>query len=123
MLQADGLFMPFSGEQGVLESAFRRGNTEMGGAQLRLARSLTVTSGIGGADARLSSWGENLGRMNLGSLRTSLCTGELNAIRKQKCFICSQKGVSLGYVGKIKSKGPKSVQGEGFSLQAVWHGN
>ena len=36
-------------------------------------------------------------------LYTSLCTGELNAIRKHKCFLCSPfyvKGVSLGHVGK-----------------------
>ena len=34
---------------------------------------------------------------------TSLCTGELNAIRKHKCFLCSPfyvKGVSLGHVGR-----------------------
>ena len=36
-------------------------------------------------------------------LYTSLCTGELNAIRKHKCFLCSPfyvKGVSLGHVGR-----------------------
>ena len=35
-------------------------------------------------------------------LYTSLCTGELNAIRKHKCFRCNLfyvKLVSLGYVG------------------------
>ena len=34
-------------------------------------------------------------------LYTSLCTGELNATRKHKCFLCSPfyvKGVSLGHV-------------------------
>ena len=34
---------------------------------------------------------------------TSLCTGELNAIRKQKCFILQfflRRGVVLGYVGR-----------------------
>ena len=34
-------------------------------------------------------------------LYTSLCTGELNAIRTHKCFLCSPfyvKGVSLGHV-------------------------
>ena len=34
---------------------------------------------------------------------TSLCTGELNAIRKHKRFLCSPfyvKGVSLGHVGR-----------------------
>ena len=34
-------------------------------------------------------------------LYTSLCTGELNAIRKHKCFLCSPfyvKGVTLGHV-------------------------
>ena len=39
-------------------------------------------------------------------LYTSLCTGGLNAIRKQKCFLCSPfyvKGVSMGYVGRIKT--------------------
>ena len=39
-------------------------------------------------------------------LYTSFCTGELNAIRKHKCFLCSPfyvKGVSLGYVGRIKT--------------------
>ena len=39
-------------------------------------------------------------------LYTSLCTGELNAIRKHNCFLCSPfyvKGVSLGYVGRIKT--------------------
>jgi hypothetical protein len=39
-------------------------------------------------------------------LYTSLFTGELNAIRKHKCFLCSPlyvKGVSLGYVGRIKT--------------------
>ena len=36
-------------------------------------------------------------------LYTSLCTGELNAFRKRKCFLCSPfyvKGVSLGHVGR-----------------------
>ena len=36
-------------------------------------------------------------------LYTSLCTGELNAIRKHKYFLCSPfyvKGVSLGHVGR-----------------------
>jgi hypothetical protein len=36
-------------------------------------------------------------------LYTSLCTGELDAIRKHKCFLCSPfyvKGVSLGHVGR-----------------------
>ena len=39
-------------------------------------------------------------------LYTSLCTGELNAIRKHKCFLCSPfyvKGVSLGYVRRTKT--------------------
>ena len=39
-------------------------------------------------------------------LFTSLCTGELNVIRMHKCFLCSPfyvKGVSLGYVGRIKT--------------------
>jgi hypothetical protein len=39
-------------------------------------------------------------------LYTSLCTGELNAIRKHECFSCFPfyvKGVSLGYVGRIKT--------------------
>ena len=53
-------------------------------------------------------------RTHLGSLKhpnrttfyllyTSLCTRELNAIRKHKCFLCSPfyvKGVSLGRVGR-----------------------
>ena len=37
---------------------------------------------------------------------TSLCTGELNAIRKHNCFLCSPfyvKGVSLGYVVRNKT--------------------
>ena len=41
-------------------------------------------------------------RTTLYLLYTSLCTGELNAIRKHKCFLCSPccvKGLSLGYVG------------------------
>ena len=41
-------------------------------------------------------------RATLYLLYTSLCTGELNAIRKHNCFLCSAfyvKGVSLGYVG------------------------
>ena len=45
-------------------------------------------------------------RTTLHLLYTSLCTGELNAIRKHKCFLCSPfyvKGVSLGYVGRIKT--------------------
>ena len=49
-------------------------------------------------------------RATLYLLYTSLCTGELNAIRKHKCFLCNPfyvKGVSLGYVGRIKPKGPK----------------
>ena len=36
-------------------------------------------------------------------LYTSLCTGELNATRKHKCFLCSPfcvKGVPLGHVGR-----------------------
>ena len=40
------------------------------------------------------------------SVYTSLYTGELNAIRRHKCFLCSPfyvKGVSLGHVGRIKS--------------------
>ena len=39
-------------------------------------------------------------------LYTSLCTEELDAIRKHKGFLCSPfyvKGVSLGYVGRIKT--------------------
>ena len=39
-------------------------------------------------------------------IHASLCTGELNAIRKHNCFLCSPlyvKGVSLGYVGRIKT--------------------
>ena len=45
-------------------------------------------------------------RVTLYLLHTSLCTGELNAIRKHDCFLCSPfyvKGVSLGYVGRIKT--------------------
>ena len=45
-------------------------------------------------------------RATLYLLYTSLCTEELNAIRKHKCFLCSPfyvKGVSLGYVGRIKT--------------------
>jgi hypothetical protein len=45
-------------------------------------------------------------RVTLYLLYTSLCTGELNAIRKHKFFLCSPfyvKGVSLGYVGRIKT--------------------
>ena len=41
-------------------------------------------------------------RTTLYLLYTSLCTGELNAIRKHKCFLCSpfsMQGVSLGYIG------------------------
>ena len=37
---------------------------------------------------------------------TSLCTGEPYAIRKHKYFLCRPfyvKGVSLGYVGRIKT--------------------
>jgi len=36
-------------------------------------------------------------------LYTSICTGELNAIPKHKCFLCSPfyvKGVSLGHAGR-----------------------
>ena len=36
-------------------------------------------------------------------LYTSLCTGELNAIRKHQCFLCipfDVKGVSLGHAGR-----------------------
>ena len=42
-------------------------------------------------------------RATLYLLYTSVCTGELNAIRKHKCFFCCPfyvKGVSLGYVGR-----------------------
>ena len=45
-------------------------------------------------------------RVALYLLYTSLCTGELNAIRKHDCFFCSPfyvKGVSLGYVGRNKT--------------------
>ena len=45
-------------------------------------------------------------RATLYLLYTSLCTGELNAIQKHNCFLCSPfyvKGVSLGYVGRIKT--------------------
>ena len=45
-------------------------------------------------------------RATLYLLYTSLCTGELSAIRQQKCFLCSPfyvKGVPLGYVGRIKT--------------------
>ena len=47
-----------------------------------------------------------LNRANLYLFYTSLCTRELNAIRKHKCVLCSPlyvKGVSLGYVGRIKT--------------------
>ena len=49
---------------------------------------------------------------------TSLCTGELTAIRKHKCFLCSPfyvKGVSLGYVGRNKKL--KDLKGG----VASWH--
>ena len=45
-------------------------------------------------------------KVTLCLLYTSLCTGELSAIRMHKCFLCSPfyvKGVSLGYVGRIKT--------------------
>ena len=51
-------------------------------------------------------WLKHPNRATLYLLYTSLCTGELNAIRKHNCFLCSPfyvKGVSLGYVGRIKT--------------------
>ena len=50
-------------------------------------------------------------------LYTSLCTGELNAIREQKCFLCSPfyvKGVSLGHDGRNQNL--KELK------EASWHG-
>ena len=53
------------------------------------------------------------GEPTLCPLCTRLCTGELNAIRKQKGFLCRsflRKGVSLGYVGaKLKPQGPEGT--------------
>ena len=45
---------------------------------------------------------KHLNRVTLHLLYTSLCTGELNAIRKYECLLCSPfyvKSVSSGYVG------------------------
>ena len=58
------------------------------------------------SDSRISNLEDITHRVTLYLLYTSLCTGELNAIRKHKCFLCSPfyvKGVSLGYVGRIKT--------------------
>ena len=44
------------------------------------------------------------------SLYTSLCTGELNAIRKHKCFLCSPfygRACRRAMLGELKPKGPK----------------
>ena len=46
----------------------------------------------------------------LSLLYTSLCTGDLNAIRKQKCFICSPcygRACRWAMLGELKPKGPK----------------
>jgi len=56
-------------------------------------------------------------------LYTSLCTGELNAIRKQKCFSLQsflRKGVSLGYVGSIFNL--KDLKDVG-PVPSVWSGS
>ena len=45
-------------------------------------------------------------RATLHLLYMSLCSGELNAIRKHNCFLCVpfyMKGVSLEYVGRIET--------------------
>ena len=41
---------------------------------------------------------------------TSLCTGELNAIRKHNCFLCSPfhgRACRWAMLGELKPKGPK----------------
>ena len=49
-------------------------------------------------------------------LYTSLCTGELNAIRKHKCFLCSPfygRACRWAMLGELKPKGPKGSTTDG----------
>ena len=51
-------------------------------------------------------------RATLYLLYTSLCTGELNAIRKHKCFLCSPfygRACRWAMLGELKPKGPKGL--------------
>ena len=54
------------------------------------------------------------------SLDPSLCTGVLNTIRKQKCFICSPfygRACRWAMLGCIKARGPKE-QGQPARFRA-----
>ena len=50
--------------------------------------------------------------------------GELNAIRKQKCFLCSPfygRACRWAMVGELKPKGPKGRSGEVFAYVGLPH--
>ena len=54
-------------------------------------------------------WGSTI-RTTLYLLYTSLCTGELNVIRRHKCFSCSpfyERACRWAMLGESKPKGPK----------------
>ena len=60
------------------------------------------------ADSRQAKFGGGY-RMGRG-LRLSLCTGELNAIRKHRCFLCSPfcgRACRWAMLGELKPQGPK----------------
>ena len=64
-------------------------------------------------------------RTTLYLLYTSLCTGELNAIRKHKCCICSPfygRACRWAMLGELKPKGPKGGLGLGVEEMRTWPG-
>jgi len=60
-------------------------------------------------------------------LYTSLCTGELDAIRKHKCFLCSPfygRACRWAMLGELKPKGPAQLDTRVVSVRrwgwGVW---
>ena len=50
-----------------------------------------------------------------------LCTGELNAIRKHKCFLCLREGRVVGPCWeKLKPKGPTCAGGPDVIRKKAW---
>ena len=61
-------------------------------------------------------------RATLYNLYTSLCTGELNSIRKHKCFLCSPfygRACRWAMLGELKPEGPRSGIRSQQSLKPV----